>query len=675
MRFSPLTATLTFLCALAAPLMAQEPETPAEELSEPIIEEPLVPDEQAETLELATPGVAPLTSADVEAWLDGFMPYALANGGIAGAVVAVVGNGEVVLQKGYGVANVEQGTPVDAASTLFRPGSVSKLFTWTAVMQLVEDGKLDLDTDVNEYLDFEIPDGPSGEPITLRDIMTHTPGFEERLKSLIFEDVDSMRPLAESVASWVPERIFPVGSTPAYSNYATGLAGYIVERVSGQSFDDYLDANIFEPLGMTNATFRQPLPERFQDQMSAGYSTVWDGEAKDFELVDPAPAGSLSASGAAMAKFMLAHLQQGSYGEAQILEPATVREMHRTMLTMVPPLHRMALGFYESDVNGRNVIAHGGDTQWFHSDLNLFIDDGVGLFISMNSAGQNGATSKIRSALYEAFADRYLPGPGPSGTVDDETAAEHAAMVAGTYVNSRRSETSFLSALGLMGQIKVVANGDGTISVPFWDDFAGHPTTWREIAPFVWLEEGGERRLAAVVQDGVVQRFSIDGLSPFMVFDPAPWWKSSAWLLPLLNASLVALALTALLWPVKAIVRRRYAQPAMFAGADLSAYRWAKIASIATLALLIAWMLTVQAMFSDLSQLSGVLDTWLLALQLLSLVIVVGSFAIALWHAWRVWTGERRWPAKLWSVVLVIAFGTVLWVALAFHLIGFNTNY
>ena len=673
MRFRPLIATLTFSFVLAAPLMAQEPETP-EDVAEAITGEPLVPDEERETVPIAPTGTAPLTPGDVEAWLDGFMPYALAQGGIAGAVVVVVGDGEVVLQKGYGFANVEDGTPVDPATTLFRPGSVSKLFTWTAVMQLVEDGRLDLDTDVNEYLDFEIPEGPRGEPITLRDIMTHTTGFEERVKSLIFADEDAMQPLGESMARWVPTRIFAVGSTPAYSNYATGLAGYIVERVSGQTFDDYLDANIFEPLGMTNATFRQPLPARFEDQMSAGYATAWS-DPKVFELVDPAPAGSLTASGAAMAKFMLAHLQQGSYGGAQILQPQTAREMHRTMLSIIPPLHRMALGFYEADVNGRNVIAHGGDTQWFHSDLNLFIDDGVGLFLSMNSGGRDGATSKIRSSLYAMFADRYLPGPEPSGTMDEATAAEHAAMMAGTYVNSRRAETNFLSATGFLGQAKVIDNGDGTISVPFWDDFAGHPATWHEIAPFVWVEEGGEQRLAAVVQDGVVQRFSIDVFSPFMVFEPASWWKSSSWLLPLLNASLVALLLTALLWPVKALVRRRYAQPAMFTGPDLRAYRWAKIAAIATLAVVVAWMLTVQAMFSDLAMLSGALDAWLMALQLLSLVILVGSCVISLWHAWRVWNGQRRWPAKLWSLVLVIAFGAVLWVALAFHLIGFNTNY
>ena len=159
------------------------------------------------------------------------------------------------------------------AQTLFRPGSVSKLFTWTAVMQLVERGKLDLDADVNTYLDFKIPPGPAGEPLTLRNVMTHTPGFEEAVKELITENPERLIPLGDAVKRWTPNRIFKAGTMPAYSNYATALAGYIVERVSGLSFDDYLDQNIFEPLGMAHSTFRQPLPKALEAGMSKGYKS------------------------------------------------------------------------------------------------------------------------------------------------------------------------------------------------------------------------------------------------------------------------------------------------------------------------------------------------------------------------------------------------------------------
>src|SRR5262245_8704319 len=195
------------------------------------------------------PAAAALTQSNVEAWLDGFVPFALANGDVAGAVVVVVKDGQILAQKGYGYADVAAHKPVDPETTLFRTGSVSKLTTWTSVMQLVEQGKLDLDADVNGYLDFKIPPR-EGKPITLRNIMTHTPGFEERIKSLIIPEGQQFDPLDIYLKAWVPTRIFAPGTTPAYSNYATAVAGYIVARVSGQSYDDYVDQHILAPLGM-----------------------------------------------------------------------------------------------------------------------------------------------------------------------------------------------------------------------------------------------------------------------------------------------------------------------------------------------------------------------------------------------------------------------------------------
>ncbi|MBS0379658.1 MAG: beta-lactamase family protein [Proteobacteria bacterium] len=215
-------------------------------------------------------GTHALERADLEAWLDGFMPYALQTGDIAGGVVAVVKDGDILFEKGYGYADVEAKRPVDPTTTMFRPGSVSKLLTWTAVMQLVGEGKLDLDKDVNEYLDFKLPSRADG-PITLRTIMTHTAGFEEQIKSLISSDPKALIPLPEYAKNYTPIRIYKAGSTPAYSNYATALAGHIIERVSGQSFDDYIDQHVLQPLEMEHSTFRQPLPEKFAADMAKGY--------------------------------------------------------------------------------------------------------------------------------------------------------------------------------------------------------------------------------------------------------------------------------------------------------------------------------------------------------------------------------------------------------------------
>ena len=613
-----------------------------------------------------------LTPGDVETWLDGFMTYALPRGDIAGGVVVVVRDGEVLFKKGYGYADVEEKKPVDPDLTLFRPGSVSKLVTWTAVMQLVEQGRVDLDADVNTYLDFEIPER-YGTPVTMRNIMTHTPGFEEQAKGLMGVGRDVIA-LSAHLKRWVPERIFPPGEMPAYSNYATALAGYVVERVSGMSFDDYLDANIFEPLGMMHSTFRQPLPERLAPQMSQGYALASE-PPRPFEIVGPAPAGSMSSPGVDMAKFMIAHLQKGAYGSNRILEPDTAEQMHNTPLTVLPEVNRMMLGFYETNYNGRRVVSHGGDTQWFHTYLHLFIDDGIGLYMSFNSSGKEGATGGIRTMLFHQFADRYLPGEAADGEVDADTAAEHARLIAGRYDNSRRMSTNFFSILNLIGAVKVVANDDGTISVPMMTGLDGQPRKWREIASFIWRETDGKSLLSAEVSDGRVVRFSFDDLSPFMMFEPVPGYRSSAWLLPALLAALGMLFLTTVAWPTAALVRRYYGARYGLAGSEAKAHFRVRLAALLALALFVVWATTISMMMSDYSLLSPALDGWLWVLQILSLVVFVGAAAVGVRNAWVVTRGQRRFTAKLWAVLLALSFAVLLWVALVYDLIAFDVNY
>ena len=237
---------------------------------------------------------------------------------IAGATISVVKDGKLLFAKGYGYSDYEKKKPVSAEETLFRPGSVSKLFTWTAVMQLVEQGKLDLDRNVNDYLDFKIPDA-FGQPITLKNLLAHTPGFEEQIKDLFTVGSESPN-LGAYLKTHIPARIYPPGTVPAYSNYGAALAGYIVERVSGRPFNEYVEENIFKPLGMIHSTFRQPLPPTLAPSMSNGYQLASDGP-KPFEVVVPFPAGSMSSSAADMARFMLAHLQDGKLGDARDTAP------------------------------------------------------------------------------------------------------------------------------------------------------------------------------------------------------------------------------------------------------------------------------------------------------------------------------------------------------------------
>src|SRR6266581_8352709 len=381
-RFPYLAVMLLMMTASA---WAQKPQVP----------NPLVPKAKKPPVEAEQPPIPTtheLTAADVEAFLAGVMPLQLAREDIAGAVIMIVKDGKVLFKQGYGYADVEKKTPVSPDNTLFRPGSISKLFTWTSVMQLVEQGKLDLDRDVNDYLDYKIPPAFS-KPITLRNILTHTPGFEETAKELFVADASKMRPLGEYLREHIPGRIFPPGVTPAYSNYATAMAGYIVQRTSGKPFEQYVADNIFIPLGMGHTTFVQPLPPNLSPLMSSGYQRA-SKEAKPYEFVQAFPAGSVATSAADMCIFMMAHLQDGRWNDKQILKPETAKLMHSRAFGSDPRLNGMALGFYEETRNGHRIIGHGGDTLYFHSDLHLIHASNVGFFVSYNSAGKGEVSER-----------------------------------------------------------------------------------------------------------------------------------------------------------------------------------------------------------------------------------------------------------------------------------------
>lgn len=607
-----------------------------------------------------------LNKADVDAWLDGYMPYALARGDVAGAVVVIVKDGQVLTQRGFGYADVAARKPVDPATTLFRPGSTSKLFTWTAVMQQVEAGKIDLDADVNRYLDLKMPPY-HGKPITMRQIMTHTAGFEEIIKNLLTFD-KPLKSLGDTLKERIPERIYEPGSTPAYSNYATALAGYIVERVSGMSFDAYVERNIFGRLDMRYATFRQPLPDKFKPFMARGYE-LGSGKAERYEEIGMAPAGASAVSGGDMAKFMIAHLNGG----APLLKPETERLMQTAQRMSVPGLNQMALGFYEQWIGQHRALAHGGDTIYFHSDLLIFPAEKVGIFISMNSPGKDGAAGAIRGTLMDEFVDRYFD-PGPrAAPVELATARDHAKLLVGNWTNSRRVASSFASIIYLLGEAKIGLDADGRPLVPSVPGIGGAPRKWIEVAPFVWQDAYGHEKLAAQVVDGKVVRWSFNMVSPFMVFDRTPWYATGSWLLPALLFGVGIVLLTALSWPAGWIARRRYAAAHRLMGRDLQIHRLVRGLAWLVLVTLIGWTLVVINL--ENFDAHAALDLPIMLLQLLGTIGFVGLFAMALWNLWLAWKGKRGWFARLWAVLLLLAAFFILWVALVFKLISFGTAF
>jgi hypothetical protein len=336
----------------------------------------------------------------------------------------------------------------------------------------------------------------------------------------------------------------------------------------------------------------------------------------------------------------------------------------------------MLLGFYEADYQGRRVISHGGDTNYFHSDLYLFLDHGAGLFVSFNSLGKEGAAHAVRATLKDEFADRYFPMPPPApATVDDKTAKEHAQLIAGHYLNSRRVETTFMSLLNVATEVKVVDNGDGTIGVDMWKSPTGVPYRWQEVAPFVWRQEHRPDLLAAEVKDGRVTRFSFSLLSPFMMFEHPAALKSGAWLVPASLCAFAVLLLTALAWPISALARRYFRVPAAMQVGDAKALRSTRIVAWATVLTWTGWISLIVAMLSDIERLAPRMDPWLRLLQIAGAIVFIGGTLVGLRSAWMTLRGNRRTPAKVWAALVGVALLVSLWLAIAFHVLSFGVKY
>lgn len=593
----------------------------------------------------------PTDPVEVAAFLDGLMAAHLADHDIAGATVSVVRDGSLLLARGYGYADVEEREEVDGERTLFRIGSITKLFTWTAVMQLVEAGKLDLDADVGQYLDFEIP-ATFDEPITMRHILTHTPGFEEDSRDLFSDDPEDIVPMGEWLATHIPGRVRPPGIFSSYSNYATALAGYVVERISGMSYDEYVERHIFEPLGMTYASSRQPLPESLAPHMSEAY--VWQGgafEAKPFEIVmGAAPAGSMSVSAADMGRFMLAHLNGGALEGGRILSEETTRLMHERAFGHDDRLAGFALGFYEKSRPGLRVIGHGGDTQYHHSDLALVPSEGLGVFVSYNTAS-GGEVSF--GPFMEAFLEHYYPVP-PTRVEPSEELKEAAGRVAGEYQFNRRSYTTFQKAMGLAQPIKVSAQEDGRILMasPLGD------MRLVPIEPLLYREELGQQLLSfRENEDGEVTH-GFMGLAPMMTLERVAWYESS-----MLHQTILTVALLVFLGTLLAGVRRwwRRRRGHALPGDDLGGRAPLYALAAANLAFVVALVILLSG---PLASLSGPLTGLKIALVLpvigMLLALVAAALAVGQW---------RRGASTLWArlkydgvVVLALAFAWSLYV-------------
>ena len=617
----------------------------------------------------AQPGPA-LVATDLQPFLDGLVPYAIRRGDIAGAGIVVVRDGKIIFAKGYGYANLAKRSPVIADQTLFRPGSVSKLFTWTAVMQLVQDGKLNLDTDVNAYLDFKIPP-KFGKPITLRNLMTHTPGFEETVRDLLVEQQSQLYPIRAYLIKRMPGRIYPPGEVIAYSNYGATLAGYIVQRVSGEPYAEYIARHIFMPLRMDHSSFIQPLPANLARFMANGYDAASSDEAAPFEFVETAPAGAASATVTDMAHFMIAYLEGGRYDGGTILKPATIAQMFTLQVSPAPGMNGFDLGFYHENRNGQNIVGHGGDTNVFHSDLHLIPKTHVGIFMSFNSAGKAGSVEKVRTEIFRAFLDRYYPYTPPAEATIANPKSD-AARVAGWYQTSRRIQRA-LRFIYAVGQTSVSARSDGTVEVSMLTDPADNPLRWREVGPLYYRQVYGQAHLKFTADaNGRVLSWTSDEFIPVFIFQRVNGMESLGALKPMIGCFIAVLVISLLIRLGGWIARRRLKLRLDLTKTERWVHLAARIGAVAFLVAYIGWAVTLS---NDNALLQSSFANELVMLYILGTIAILGGIAMIVETIMRTMHGPGGWLVRAGEIVVGLAAVYGIWFFLAFGLASFVTNF
>jgi CubicO group peptidase (beta-lactamase class C family) len=644
MALRPLPALrfAVLFCILSSPLVAQGTN-----------QQTVGPSEAAEPLS----GPGPTDPAELEAFVDGLMEVMLEEFNTAGAVISVVSGGQLFFAKGYGYADWEGRTPVDPATTLFRIGSVSKLFVWTSVMQMVEQGLLDLDTDVNEYLDFSIPEA-FGEPVTLSDIMAHAGGFEDYVLELFGDEPEDVRPLGELLAEQIPERVRPPGDISSYSNHATGMAAYMVERAAGTEWKEYVEENIFGPLGMEYSTFRQPLPEALAPHMSKSYNYRGNRfQEEDFEYVPLAPVGAAAASATDMARFMTAHLQLGRYGDGHILSEETARLMQSDHHRMDQAVNAMAHGFMVFDANGQRIIGHGGDTRWFHTGLWLFPEHDLGVFVSFNSREGGGA----RGVFQSAFLDRYFPVEEalPSPPEDVEEFKDRVARLTGEFRSNRFSHSTF-TKIGAVETESVHATDRGTLRAL--------STDWVQVAPLTFQEEYGDRSLIfREDESGAITHFFVNS-TPIIAWERVPALERTGPNAVLFILAIATIVLTLLSPLVGWVVRRWYG---VAAGDLVRIGRGARLALWVASLLFGVGLLLIAARVAS-SNIAVELPPELGIIFLLPVLAIVPTLASVLF-AFRIWTkAEGRLTVRVLYTAAVLVFCLFLGQLYVWNMLGWN---
>ncbi|HYR12389.1 MAG TPA: serine hydrolase domain-containing protein [Longimicrobium sp.] len=449
---------------------------------------------------------ARMDADELRRMMDSIVSAAMAERRIPGAVLVVVRDGRVVLSRGYGLADVERGRAVSPDSTVFPIGSISKVFTATAVVQLADRGWLRLDQDVNGVLRrLQVP-ATYPRSVTPFHLLTHQAGFDELPGRLLREDTAHVLPLDRFLDGRLV-RIRSPGELTSYSSYAAALAGLLVEDASGMEYERYLACNVWGPLGM--ARTQVTVPGWLRAHAAVGYEVDSTGPvAVPWERYHTPPASSISSTGADMARYMIAMLQEGRLDGARILSDTAARAMLTQQTTLHPRLPGFGLGFQVGDTNGRRVLLHGGDVAGFSSLMVLLPDEGTGFFLAGHREG-----SDLRFAVWRAFADRWFPDrrtitvPPP-----DPAAVPRLRRLEGTYRASTWCHTCPPDPERVQ-DVTVTVREDGALMV--WDE------PWIEVEPLFFRSPDGKRRLG--FHQDAAGRITALTAGSWMVMERLPW--------------------------------------------------------------------------------------------------------------------------------------------------------
>lgn len=428
-----------------------------------------------------------LDSTELARFIDSLFSAQMTKEQIPGAVFILVQNGRVLYQRGYGFANLTDRKPVDPERTIWRLGSISKVFTATAVVQLADRGKYRLTDDVNRYLrKFKVP-STFREPVTFEHLLTHTAGFDEIRPGTRADTQAELLPLGDFLATKLI-RLRPPGRVISYSTYGITLGGYLVEQVSGLEFETYLTRNIWRLLGMFRTSI--VVPDSLRRDLAQGYE-LENGANKpaSWEWYHTTPASSINGTAADMGRFMIGHLQNGRYGKARILSETATRVMHRQHATSHPRLAGFAFGFYEGFTNGERLLQHGGNVEGFSAQMTLIPERGIGFFIATQHE-----PAQLKDVIQQALLDHYFALEKPKPATPMAGYRQRTQRFAGTYELNQ-----FCHSCGAdrrqYTRVEVKANPDGTISI------TGNPEPLVEVSPLFFRRLSGRGGGAAFRED------------------------------------------------------------------------------------------------------------------------------------------------------------------------------